>query len=391
MERFQISVLFFTTISLGSISTYAGVSGAIMVKTAAINARSTASAKNSVNLLRGCHFKDGEILTPTDFEFSNGIPFCKIMTGNRSGCPIDRPVWIAGDKSNVTDKIPPELMSPMEPGEGGSVMSKTAAMDNCPTCEYEKKKFAEQRALLEGGITFSNPIDLEPCQGEECNCRGVSENFGNRPDPFVKGEIEFHKALDESAPRGTEVLAAADGIVTLAAFHSSYGNRVTIEHFDKTRPVEEQEDKDVHGKILGARKPQYVRVRACGIERIKKVDTLMSSYNHMSGFAPGIRPGVAVKKGQLIGYVGATGKVQNSANHLHFEIEVEGFDCQIAGAGGKCDPRLFGDLPPFKDPGDMDYKCKVRAVASNPVPRSTSSKKTPASKPASRKPARGKK
>ena len=88
----------------------------------------------------------------------------------------------------------------------------------------------------------------------------------------------MHQGIDLVAEPGTRVLAAADGVVTGAAPNGGYGNWIEIEHEGK----------------------------------------LSSVYGHLSAFAPGIAPGASVQKGDLIGYVGNTGR--STGPHLHFEL-----------------------------------------------------------------------
>ncbi|MEZ5319625.1 MAG: M23 family metallopeptidase [Vicinamibacterales bacterium] len=107
----------------------------------------------------------------------------------------------------------------------------------------------------------------------------LSSSFGERRDPFT-GEPDFHPGLDISANRGTPVRATADGVVTQAAYNGSYGNSVMIDH-------------------------------GFGIS---------TRFGHLSGFAA--RVGQRVHRGDVIGYVGATGRATSS--HLHYEILVMG-------------------------------------------------------------------
>lgn len=103
--------------------------------------------------------------------------------------------------------------------------------------------------------------------------------YGNRTDPFT-GLTEFHPGLDISADQGVPVHATADGTIESAAFDGNYGNSVVI----------------AHGFGISTR------------------------YGHLSRFS--VRPGQTVKRGDVIGYVGATGRVTGS--HLHYEILVRG-------------------------------------------------------------------
>lgn len=101
-------------------------------------------------------------------------------------------------------------------------------------------------------------------------------------DNFEEGRIGHkHEALDIMAPRGTPVLAADDGRIS-KLFHSLAGG-LTIYQFDP------------------AEKYAYY-------------------YAHLDRYAEGIRDGVAVKRGQVIGYVGTTGNATPGAPHLHFTI-----------------------------------------------------------------------
>jgi murein DD-endopeptidase MepM/ murein hydrolase activator NlpD len=107
----------------------------------------------------------------------------------------------------------------------------------------------------------------------------VSAWFGLRRDPFTGGE-EFHTGIDISTDKGRPVYATGNGTVTAASYNGSYGNQIVIDH----------------GFGLGTR------------------------YSHLSGFA--VKPGDKVTKGEVIGYVGATGRA--TGPHLHYEVLVNG-------------------------------------------------------------------
>ncbi|MBO0904985.1 M23 family metallopeptidase [Jiella sonneratiae] len=98
----------------------------------------------------------------------------------------------------------------------------------------------------------------------------------------VLGYVRPHWGVDWAAPRGTPILAAADGVVEKAGWSSGYGRETEIRH-------------------------------ANGYETI---------YGHQSGIADGIKPGAKIRQGQVIGYVGSTGL--STGNHLHFEVHVNG-------------------------------------------------------------------
>jgi murein DD-endopeptidase MepM/ murein hydrolase activator NlpD len=104
----------------------------------------------------------------------------------------------------------------------------------------------------------------------------------------------MHEGVDLAANFGTPILAAGDGIVRGAELKGGYGNWIEIEHDGlqvTPPPVGKQEARPV------------------------KITTV---YGHLSAFAEGIEPGVRVKQGEVIGYVGSTGR--STGPHLHFEI-----------------------------------------------------------------------
>lgn len=105
----------------------------------------------------------------------------------------------------------------------------------------------------------------------------LSSGFGMRRHP-IQGYNRMHRGTDFAARTGTPILAAGDGVIQRASWFGGYGNYVRIRHSS-----------------------QY--------------DT---AYGHMSRFARGIRPGVRVRQGQVIGYVGSTG--QSTGPHLHYEV-----------------------------------------------------------------------
>ncbi len=105
----------------------------------------------------------------------------------------------------------------------------------------------------------------------------LSSGFGMRRHP-VLGYSRMHRGTDFAAPIGTPILAAGDGTIVRAGPFSSFGNYVRIRH-------------------------------ANGYE---------TAYAHMSRFARGMRAGTRVRQGQVIGYVGNTGR--STGPHLHYEV-----------------------------------------------------------------------
>jgi murein DD-endopeptidase MepM/ murein hydrolase activator NlpD len=106
-----------------------------------------------------------------------------------------------------------------------------------------------------------------------------TSSFGVRSDPF-RGYAAMHAGIDLASPTGTPIYATADGMVQKAEWWGGYGNMVDIDH----------------GK---------------GIE---------TRYGHMSKIIA--HPGQRVMRGDLIGYVGSTGR--STGSHLHYEVRIDG-------------------------------------------------------------------
>ena len=109
----------------------------------------------------------------------------------------------------------------------------------------------------------------------------LSSPFGMRKHP-IDGFNKMHKGTDFAAPMGTPIMASGDGVIKKAGWCGGGGNCIKIRHNS----------------------------------------TYQTIYAHMSKFARGIKNGVRVKQGQIIGYVGSTGK--STGPHLHYEVIVNG-------------------------------------------------------------------
>lgn len=134
----------------------------------------------------------------------------------------------------------------------------------------------------------------------------MSSGFGMRVHP-VLGYTKIHKGVDFAAPTGTAVYASGNGVVERAGRFSSFGNYVRLRHSSK----------------------------------------MSTAYAHLSRFAQGIRPGVSVKQGQLIGYVGTTGR--STGPHLHYEVLVNNVQVNPGSVKLVTDNSLKGDeLQRFK-------------------------------------------
>jgi murein DD-endopeptidase MepM/ murein hydrolase activator NlpD len=133
---------------------------------------------------------------------------------------------------------------------------------------------------LEGGLSpdftgdwtaLADAPSMWPLEGR------VASSFGEREDP-INGEGAFHSGLDIDAPYGTPVRAAADGNVSDASMGAGYGREVVLNHGHDVETV----------------------------------------YGHLSATA--VVPGQHVSRGQVIGYVGQSGRA--TGPHLHYEVRV---------------------------------------------------------------------
>lgn len=109
----------------------------------------------------------------------------------------------------------------------------------------------------------------------------LSSGFGTRKHPIL-GYRRAHKGVDFAAPRGTPVKAAGDGVIERANRYGSFGNYVKIRHSNGYQ----------------------------------------TAYAHLNGFARGIRAGKRVRQGDIIAYVGTTGR--STGPHLHYEVHLRG-------------------------------------------------------------------
>ncbi len=110
----------------------------------------------------------------------------------------------------------------------------------------------------------------------------ISSGYTNARFHPVTQTTAPHRAIDYAAPVGTPILATADGVVTMAQYYGGFGNYIDIRH----NSIYE------------------------------------TQYAHLSKYAAGIKPGVRVNQGDVIGYVGSTG--WSTGPHLHYQIRKNG-------------------------------------------------------------------
>jgi murein DD-endopeptidase MepM/ murein hydrolase activator NlpD len=188
--------------------------------------------------------------------------------------------------ASAMDRLP-AVVKNRAMGGGGSSPS-TAAVSSLAALQSPENTFGLLREILQGiesrltaargdvdrrnALAAATP-SIWPAHG------WLSSSVGRRTDP-ITGGADFHRGLDISADAGSPVYATADGTVTHSAREGAYGNLITIDH-------------------------------GYGLE---------TRYGHLSKYE--VKSGDHVKRGQIVGRVGSTGRA--TGPHLHYEVRVNG-------------------------------------------------------------------
>jgi len=143
-----------------------------------------------------------------------------------------------------------------------------------PLYYFDKKE--SEGHYDENGKSVEKALMKTPINGAR-----LSSAFGMRKHP-IDGYNKMHRGTDFAAPMGTPIMASGSGIISRARWCGAGGNCVKIKHNSTYKTI----------------------------------------YAHMQKFARGIKEGVRVKQGQIIGYVGSTGK--STGPHLHYEVVKNG-------------------------------------------------------------------
>ncbi len=144
---------------------------------------------------------------------------------------------------------------------------------------YQEKSYSEIENMVKNKAKLLAAIPaIQPISNKDLS--HIASGFGYRIDPVYK-VTKFHAGLDFAAPLGTPIYATADGVVVKADFNAGgYGNHVVIDH-------------------------------GYGYETL---------YGHM--YKIKVKPGETVKRGEVIGWVGSTGK--STGPHCHYEVHKNG-------------------------------------------------------------------
>jgi len=159
--------------------------------------------------------------------------------------------------------------------ETGNIIFADLKLSDANNSLYYFDKKGSKGHYDENGRSVKKALMKTPINGAR-----LSSPFGMRKHP-IDGYNKMHKGTDFAAPMNTPIMASGDGIITRARWCGGGGNCIKIKHNS----------------------------------------TYETIYAHMKNFARGIREGLRVKQGQIIGYVGSTGN--STGPHLHYEV-VEG-------------------------------------------------------------------
>ncbi len=241
-----------------------------------------------------------------DAGFSAGEwPAELIRVAVRAAGTIDSSLYVAGTRAGIPARVMAELIRvysydvdfqrDIQSGDAFEVVFEAVRNDEGKTVhggaiQYAAltlsgvRKTVYRHATLDGHADYFNDkgesvrkaLLRTPIDGAK-----LSSGFGKRMHPIL-GYTAMHRGVDFAAPLGTPIYAAGDGTIAAAEFNGAYG--------------------------------KYVRIRHNG--------QYATAYAHMSRFGKSIAAGKRVRQGDVIGYVGSTGR--STGAHLHYEILIGG-------------------------------------------------------------------
>ena len=160
--------------------------------------------------------------------------------------------------------------------ETGNILYADLKLSGINNSLYYFDKKGSEGHYDENGKSVKKALMKTPINGAR-----LSSKFGMRKHP-IDGFNKMHRGTDFAAPMGTPIMASGDGIITRARWCGGGGNCIKIKHNS----------------------------------------TYSTIYAHMKNFSRGIKEGGRVKQGQIIGFVGSTGK--STGPHLHYEVVKNG-------------------------------------------------------------------
>ena len=160
--------------------------------------------------------------------------------------------------------------------ETGNILFADLKLSGINNSLYYFNKKGSEGHYDQNGKSVEKALMKTPINGAR-----LSSSFGMRKHP-IDGFNKMHRGTDFAAPSGTPIMASGSGVITRARWCGGGGNCIKIKHNS----------------------------------------TFETIYAHMKNFARGIKEGLRIKQGQIIGYVGSTGK--STGPHLHYEVVVNG-------------------------------------------------------------------
>jgi murein DD-endopeptidase MepM/ murein hydrolase activator NlpD len=228
-------------------------------------------------------FTEMEALRLENASLNEQVHEYRVTLGSVAGqiSTLQRTVTKLGIVSGVEQDLP--TIDGVAGGLGGASWADVAPPAGDPTLARESfSRHLEGLAERSGRIErfYADQTELLSRTPSIWPVRGyLSSAYGRRQDPFTQ-QRDYHPGIDISAPRGSEVKAPADGVVVSVGRRPAYGKAIVIDHgFD-----------------------------------------VVTRYGHLDGY--NVRPGQRVRRGDVIGFVGSTGR--SSGPHLHYEVWARG-------------------------------------------------------------------
>ena len=242
-------------------------------------------------------FADGTLAAPPPIR----LPLDDIKITSGFGLrpdPLDQPTRVAPVEVQPAAPPPPETATGPKPlsaaaqgevarayagfGSGEQLGNARTLTPGLHNSEIDRIMTERRLRRLEEEARRKANEEAEAARKEAAEKEAAERAAAPPPAPAKPTVLYMHEGLDLFAHHGTPVRAAADGLVVLARPDRGYGNAVHLEH-------------ERGGLTL---------------------------YAHLARFAPGIEPGAVVRRGDVIGFVGSTGR--STGAHLHFEFLLRG-------------------------------------------------------------------
>ena len=184
---------------------------------------------------------------------------------------------------NQDESANPFLETQPAPTPAHTDVAKGALVDHIVQVKKELIPIYD-RVVKDADQHYETPWILPILVSDEDDSPGYwfSSDFGRRPHPLT-GKLQFHNGLDIAAAWGTPVIATANGVIKQVTKDRFFGNMVQIEH---------------------------------------KASQMKTLYGHLKNHAEGLQVGQQVKRGEIIGYVGNSGR--STGTHLHYGVYAKG-------------------------------------------------------------------